>query len=140
MSSLRWTLVQHQSWSLGLARNSNLPFLLQILWTEKGKNNLKRSLQFNLGHQLASIMDQLPPRWMIKNQEDDGLEDYSICKVVIFSTLSQWAKSWKKVHLGRTMHCLPQRLKSTFFEIFSSLQVSPLRILHLKKFQKFQNF
>ena len=26
----------------------------------------------------------------------------------------------KKVHFGRTMHCLPQSLKSTFFEIFSS--------------------
>ena len=30
-------------------------------------------------------------------------------------------KHGKKVHLGRTMHCLPQRLKSMFFEkIFSS--------------------
>ena len=26
----------------------------------------------------------------------------------------------KKVHFGRTMHCLPQRLELTFFEIFSS--------------------
>ena len=26
----------------------------------------------------------------------------------------------KKVHFGRTMQCLPQRLKSSFFEIFSS--------------------
>ena len=27
----------------------------------------------------------------------------------------------KKVHFGRTMHCLPQWLKSKFFDIFSSL-------------------
>ena len=27
------------------------------------------------------------------------------------------AKTWKKVHFGKTMQCLPQRLKSTFFEI-----------------------
>ena len=32
----------------------------------------------------------------------------------------QWAKTWKIVHFGRTMYCLHQRLKSTFFEIFSS--------------------
>ena len=31
-------------------------------------------------------------------------------------------KRRKKVHFGRTMHCLPQSLKSTFFEIFSSLR------------------
>ena len=29
-------------------------------------------------------------------------------------------KKRKKVHFGRTMHCLPQRLKSTFFEKISS--------------------
>ena len=29
-------------------------------------------------------------------------------------------KREKKVHLGRTMHCLPRRLKSTFFEKFLS--------------------
>ena len=32
---------------------------------------------------------------------------------------AQSAKKPKKFHFGRTMHCLPQRLKSTFFEIFS---------------------
>ena len=37
---------------------------------------------------------------------------------LLFTT--QWAKTWKKVHFGRTMHCLPQRLKSIFIEIFSS--------------------
>ena len=29
---------------------------------------------------------------------------------------AQWAKTRKKLHFGRTIHCLPQRLKSTFFE------------------------
>ena len=33
---------------------------------------------------------------------------------------TQWAKTRKKVHFDKTMHCLPQSLKSTFFEIFSS--------------------
>ena len=32
-------------------------------------------------------------------------------------------KRGKNVHFGRTMHCLPQRLKSTIFEIFHSLRV-----------------
>ena len=30
--------------------------------------------------------------------------------------------SIEKFTLGGTMHCLPQRLKSTFFELFSNLQ------------------
>ena len=29
---------------------------------------------------------------------------------------TQRAKTRKKVHFGRTMHCLPQSLKSTLFE------------------------
>ena len=32
------------------------------------------------------------------------------------SFIPQWAKTCKKDHFGRTMHYLPQRLKSTFFE------------------------
>ena len=47
-------------------------------------------------------------------------------KVIVFFHMlnwdffrSQWAKTLKKVHFGRTMHCLPQRIKSMFFEIFS---------------------
>ena len=32
------------------------------------------------------------------------------------SPKSQWAKTRKKVYFDRIMHCLPQRLKSTFFE------------------------
>ena len=33
---------------------------------------------------------------------------------------SATTNEWKKVHSGRTMHCLPQRLNSMFFEIFAS--------------------
>ena len=32
--------------------------------------------------------------------------------------IHNWAKTRKKVLFGKTMHCLPQRLKSLFFEIF----------------------
>ena len=35
---------------------------------------------------------------------------------------AQRAKTRKKVHFVRTMRCLPQRIKSTVFEIFSSAQ------------------
>ena len=37
-----------------------------------------------------------------------------------FHWIAQWAKTRKKIHFGRTMHCLPQRLKLMFIEIFSS--------------------
>ena len=49
-----------------------------------------------------------------------------------FGSAAQWAKTRKKVHFGRTMHCLPQRLRSMFFEFFRS----PWRELGVKK--KFQ--
>ena len=38
----------------------------------------------------------------------------------LFSSWAPWAKTRKKVRFGRTMHCLPQRLKSMFFEKHSS--------------------
>ena len=41
-----------------------------------------------------------------------------------FSTMCDFSQFWS--HLCGTMHCLPQRLKSMFFEIFSSLRW-PLR-------------
>jgi len=37
-------------------------------------------------------------------------------KFYTLASLGQIAKTWKKVHFGWTMHCLPQRLKSTFFK------------------------
>ena len=43
---------------------------------------------------------------------------------------------WKKVYFGRTIHCLPQRLKSTFFEIFPSGGYPRRRPGVKKKFQK----
>ena len=39
---------------------------------------------------------------------------------------SQWAKTRKKVHFGRTVHCLSQRLTSMFFEKISECMV-PLK-------------
>ena len=41
-----------------------------------------------------------------------------IQKTSIFCTMCDFSQFWS--HLCRTMHCLPQRLKSTFFEIFSN--------------------
>ena len=44
----------------------------------------------------------------------------SFCALIAYFGFTQWAKTRKKVQFGRTMHCLSQRLWSTFFEIFSS--------------------
>ena len=50
-----------------------------------------------------------PSRTHLKNNQKRGGQPYT-----------QWAKTRKKVHFGRTMYCLPQRLKSMCFDIFSS--------------------
>ena len=43
-----------------------------------------------------------------------------ITKLWFLSIPHNEVKRGKKVHFGRTMLCLPQRLKSTFFDIFPS--------------------
>ena len=50
------------------------------------------------------------------------------CYKIIQSTcIAQRAKTRKKIHFGKRMYsyCLPQRPKSTFFEIFSAIQNGP---------------
>ena len=61
--------------------------------------------------------------------QDDDNNDY------LEPATAQLAKTRKKVHFGWTMDCLPHRLKSTFFEIFSS-GGSPKRTIVKKNFQK----
>ena len=53
-------------------------------------------------------------------------------------TVSQWAKTRKKFHFGKTI--LPQRLKSTFFEKFSSGRFPKGTWSEEKKIQKMLTF
>ena len=77
--------------------------------------------------------------WRIKNELMKVETKKVIQSVFTFLYKYDWAKTWKKVHFGRTMHCLPQRLKSTFLEIFSS-RGSPKRMRSEEKISKNVDF
>ena len=52
--------------------------------------------------------------WSLAAKERKNTDDYD-------TDMTQWANTRKKIHSGRTiMHCLSQRIKSTFFEKFLS--------------------
>ena len=91
-----------------------------------GTNELQDALQ-----RFGSYVQNFKIREMTTQLKNDGkISSAGISKVVflevcIYIFMNYVCSAYrKKVHFGRTMHCLPQRLKSTFFEIFSSLRVS----------------
>ena len=65
----------------------------------------------SLGKHLVGLLMQIAKTNYVSKNRPSSLD---------LAILEQWAKTWKKVHFGRTMYCLPQRLKLTFFEKISS--------------------
>ena len=82
---------------------SSVDFLLLSTW----KKEMKNYLVIFLG---AKIL-------FLKNEKNSGQE---FLKKNQEQKRAQWPKMRKKVLFGRTIHCLPQRLKSKVFVIFSS--------------------
>ena len=61
--------------------------------------------------------------WQLDYLSHDPDKSCPKMRIHIFLLRLSKRTMWKKVHFGRTMHCLPQRLKSTCFEFFFELKV-----------------
>ena len=85
---------------------------------DNAKKGLTKNLSFGMTRTSENAKKDIEKNTVIIES------DKKICSddPILFSgpLLHKELKRGKKIHFGRTMHRLPQRLKSTFFEIFSS--------------------